>query len=425
MTAIGILFVLLVLLGFPIFVALAVTSFVGLGLTQGVPLAVIAARTASMSDNFVLLAIPLFMLAGSLMASGGVARHLFNVARVAVGHLPGGLAQVNVALSVLNGGVSGSSAADAALDSKIIIPQMQADGYPAAFSGAITAVSAMLANIIPPSIAMLIYASVANVSVGRLFVAGIVPGILMALAMSVTCHRICTRMGYGTRRPSASRSEIWRVLVQSAPALSIPIVVIGGIRFGYFTPTEAGAMAVALALFLGMVVYREQRLRDLPPILVRTAIDTGVIMLIISLSAPFTVFLAYHQIPQHIAAFFAGFSGSNVVFLLAVNLFLLAGGALMEGVTLLVLTTPLLAPVAAKLGIDPVHFGMVVVFNVVLGSVTPPFGQLVFMVSSITGIRSEAMFGQVLRFLPLLLVVLGVVTYLPQSYLWTVRLLGP
>jgi C4-dicarboxylate transporter, DctM subunit len=201
--------------------------------------------------------------------------------------------------------------------------------------------------------------------------------------------------------------------------------VIGGIRFGYFTPTEAGAMAVALALFLGMVVYREQRLRDLPPILVRTAIDTGVIMLIISLSAPFTVFLAYHQIPQQIAAFFAGLSGSDLVFLLAVNLFLLAGGALMEGVTLLVLTTPLLAPVAAKLGIDPIHFGMVVVFNVVLGSVTPPFGQLVFMVSSITGIRTEAMFVQVLRFIPLMLLVLGVVTYLPQSYLWTVRLLGP
>ncbi len=424
MVFIGILFFGLVFLGIPIFVALGLASLVGLGLTQDVPLAVIAAKTASASDNFILLAIPLFMLTGSLMSRGGVAQRLFDLARVLVGHMTGGLAQVNVAFSVLNGGISGSSAADAALDCKVIIPQMRRDGYPAAFSGAITGASAMLANIIPPSIAMLIYASLANASVGKLFFAGIVPGILMAFAISITAYRTCSRLGYGTRSPRPSLREIATAFRRSALALTIPVIVVGGIRFGYFTPTEAGAIAVTITWVLSTFVYKELRFRDLPGVLTRTAVDTGVIMLIISFSAPFSLVLAYNQIPQQFAAFFASFGSSELVFLLAVNVFLLVGGALMEGVTLLILATPLLAPVAATLGIDPIHFGMIVVFNVVLGSITPPFGQLVYMVSSMTAIRPEEIFWQVLRFLPLLFVVLGIITYFPDTYLWTVRLFG-
>jgi C4-dicarboxylate transporter DctM subunit len=302
---------------------------------------------------------------------------------------------------------------------------MRAEGYPAAFSGAITAASGMLANIIPPSIAMLIYASLANVSVGKLFVAGIVPGILLALAMAITAHRTSRRMGYGAKSPKASLREVATAFRRSALALAIPVIVVGGIRFGAFTATEAGAVAVVITLILGLVVYRELRVRDLPGILARTAVDTGVIMLIISFSAPVSLVLAYNQIPQQVAAFFAAFDASEVVFLLAVNLFLLIGGALMEGVTLLILTTPLLAPVAHSLGIDPIHFGIVVVVNVVLGAITPPFGQIVFMVSSLTGIRAEEIFWQVLRFLPLLFVVLGIVTFLPETYLWSVELFGP
>lgn len=425
MIVVALAFFGLVFLGVPIFVALGLASLIGLGLTHDVPITVLAAKAASASDNFILLAIPLFMLAGSLMSYGGIAKRLFDLARVLVGHLTGGLAQVNVTLSVLNGGISGSSAADAALDCKVIVPQMRADGYPAAFSGAITAVSGMLANIIPPSIAMLIYASLSNVSIGRLFMAGIVPGIFMALAMSITAYRTCKRMGYGTPKPRATWRETWSALRGSAFALAIPVIVVGGIRFGYFTPTEAGAVAVVITFLLGTLVYKELRLRDLPGILARTAIDTGVIMLIISFSAPVSLVLAYNQIPQHVANFFAAFEASDMLFLLAVNVFLLVGGALMEGVTLLILVTPLLASVATSLGIDPIHFGMVVIFNVVLGSITPPFGQLVFMVSTLTRIPPEEIFWQVLRYLPLLLVVLGIVTYVPETFMWTVRLFGP
>jgi C4-dicarboxylate transporter DctM subunit len=425
MPLIGIMFVALVLLGLPIVVCLALTGTIGVAWTQDVPLAVVAAKTASASDNFILLAIPLFMLAGSLMTSGGIAQRLFDLARALVGHRTGGLAQVNVALSVMIGGIQGSSAADAAIDCKVTIPQMRAEGYPAALSAAITAVSGMLSNIIPPSIAMLIYASMANASVGKLFVAGIVPGLLMALAMSVTVHRACRRMGYGARAPRASWRQVAAAFRRSALALLIPVVVVGGIRFGYFTATEAGAVAVLATFVLGTLVYREMRLRDLPGVLAKTAVDSGVIMLIVSFSAPVSWVLAYHQVPQQVAAFFASFGHSVPVFLLAVNVFLLLGGALMEGVTLLILVTPLLATIAAGLGIDPIHFGMVVIVNVVLGAITPPFGQLVFFVSSMTDIPPEAIFGQVFRFLPPLLLVLGVVTYLPGTYLWTVRLFGP
>jgi tripartite ATP-independent transporter DctM subunit len=425
MIVVGIVFIALVLFGVPIFVGLGLTSLIGIGITHDVPFTSIAAKAASASDNFILLAIPLFMLAGSLMSQSGIAERLFDLARVFVGHRTGGLAQINVAMSVLNGGISGSSAADAALDCKVIVPQMRAEGYPAAFSGAITAASGMLANIIPPSIAMLVYASLANVSVGKLFVAGVIPGIMLAIAMSITAHRISRRMGYGARRPRASLREVGVAFRRSALALAIPVVVVGGIRFGVFTPTEAGAVAVIVTLILGLVVYRELKARDLPGILARTAVDTGVIMLIISFSAPVSLVLAYNQIPQKVAAFFNSFGASEVIFLLAVNIFLLIGGALVEGVTLLILTTPFLAPVAHSLGIDPIHFGMVVIVNVVLGAITPPFGQIVFMVSSLTGTRPEAIFGQVFRFLPLLFVVLGIVTYLPQTFLWTVDLFGP
>lgn len=425
MIATGLAFIGLLGLGIPVFVCLLVASLVGLILIHDVPLAVIAARTASASDSYVLLAIPLFMLAGSLMSHGGVSTRLFDLARVLVGHVSGGLAQINILLSVMYGGVSGSSAADAALDSKVVVPQMRADGYPVAFSGAITAASAMLANIIPPSIAMLVYAAVANVSVGKLFIAGVVPGLLMAMALSFTAYRTCKREGYGTPKPRASGAEIGRAFRRAVLALSLPVIVVGGIRFGYFTPTESGAMAVVIALVLGLFVYRELDPRVLPGILARTAVDTGVIMLIISFSAPVALVLAYNQAPQQLAAFFAGFSNSEAMFLLAVNIFLLIGGCFLEGVTLLVLTTPLLAPAAAALQIDPIHFGMVVVFNVVLGSITPPFGQLVYMVSSLTHTPPEAVFRQVFRYLPLLFLVLGIVTYLPQSFMWMVWVFGP
>lgn len=415
----------LIFLGISVAVSLAMGGTVGLLLTQGVSTAVVAAKTASATDNVVMLAIPLFVLAGSMMTAGGISQRLFDLARILVGHFPGGLGQVNVALSVFNGGLSGSSAADAAVDCKVTIPQMKADGYPGAFSGAVTAVSGMLSNIIPPSIALLVYASLTNNSVGKLFIAGAVPGLMLAAAMSIVVHRTCRKMGYGAPKPRPSGRQVWVAFKRSYLALLIPLIVVFGIRFGWFTATEAGGIAVLVSLFLGTVIYKELHLRDLPGVLAKTAVDTGVIMLIIAFAAPISWVLAYNQVPQSIAAMFNTLSDSPVLFLLAVNVFLLVGGALMEGISLLTLVAPTLAVVASHLGVDPIQFGTIVVLNVVLGSITPPFGQLVFFVSSMTGIKISELFGQVRRFLPALLLVLLIVTYLPGTYLWTVKLFGP
>ncbi len=393
--------------------------------TQGVPLAVVAAKTASTTDNVVMMAIPLFVVAGSIMSAGGISQRLFDLARVLVGHFPGGLGQVNVALSVFMGGLSGSSAADAAVDCKVTIPQMRADGYPAAFSGALTAVSGMLSNIIPPSIALLVYASLTGNSVGKLFMAGIVPGIMLAAAMSIVVHRTCRRMGYGPPKPRPSWRAVWTAFRRSGLALLLPFVIVFGIRFGWFTATEAGGVAVLFSLFLAVFVYREFHWRDLPGVLTKAAVDTGSIMLIIAFAAPVSWVLAYNQVPQSIATMFNTISESPAIFLLAVNIFLLLGGALMEGISLLILVGPTLATAAAHLGIDPIQFGMICVLNVVLGAITPPFGQVCFFVSSMADLPVEDIFRHVFRFFPILLLVLLIITYFPSTYMWTVTLFGP
>lgn len=418
-------FFALAAIGVPIMAALGITSLVGIVVLEDVPLSLIAQRATGAPDNFILLAIPLFILAGGIMNEGGISRRLFTLADVMVGHWTGGLAQVNVALSVMNGGLSGSSIADVAFDCKVIVPQMKAAGYPASFSAAISAATGILANVIPPSIGMILYASLAGISIGALFVSGIVPGILLAVALMVASHRYSLRRSFGGNRARATRAEVISAFGAGLWALSLPVTIIVGIRFGYFTATEAGSIAVMVALVLGVGVYREIRPADLGRILLRSAIDTGVIMIIVALSAPIAWLMAIHRIPALLTDAFNSIGTSQIFFLLLVNVVLLLVGSLMEGTTLTILATPVLAPVAAGLGIDPVHFGLIVVMNIVIGTITPPFGQSVYFASSLTGVPVEQVFRDVMRFVPWLLVVLMIVTYAPDLVMWTVPLFGP
>lgn len=421
----GIVFFGLVAIGIPIMASLGLTSLFGILILEGVPLSVIAQRAIGGPDNFILIAIPLFILAGELLNQGGISRRLFALANVLVGHRTGGLAQVNVALSLMNGGLSGSSVADVAFDCKVVVPQMKAAGYPASFSAAISAATGTLANVLPPAIGMILYASLAGISIGALFVSGIVPGVLLAAAMMIVSFRYSKKKGFGGKRARSSRAEVLSALGAAFWAFSLPITIIVGIRFGFFTATEAGAIAVVVALLLGVVVYRELSVRDLGAALLQAGIDSGIIMIIIALSAPISWLMAIHRVPDLLTDLFRSIGTEALVFLLVANIALLVAGSLIEGTTLIILATPVVAPIAAALGIDPVHFGLIVVMNVVIGTITPPFGQSVFFASSLTGVPVEQVFRDVWRFLPWLAGVLVVVTYLPDLVMWTVPLLGP
>jgi len=417
-------FLLLMLLGAPVVAALAGGSVAALLLLDGLPAVSLTQTGVFGIDKFVLLSIPLFILAGELMNASGISERLFGLASALVGHLRGGLAQVNVVANLLLGGISGSSSADAALTTKILVPQMVERGYSPGFAGALTATAAMLGPIIPPSIAMILYGSVANVSIGNMFIAGVVPGLLVALSLGVTVWLVAVRRGYRGEHARAPLKEVLRRLGEAGWALALPVMVVIGIGFGVITPTEAGATAAVYAALVGSFVYRSIRLADYPALLVSAAVDTGVVMLVVAVAATFTFLITLLGVPQQLAQQIVAYGGGAATFILLVNLALLFAGMLMEATALLLLTAPILVPIAVRLGIDPIHFGIIMVVNIMVGTLTPPFGQSAFIVSAIGRIPIERIFANILLLLPAVLAVLLIVSYVPESFLWLVRLLG-
>jgi len=418
------IFLGLMLIGVPVVAALAASSVAALFMLDGIPAVTLTQVAVFGIDKYVLLSIPLFILAGELMNASGISQRLFDLASALVGHLRGGLGQVNVLANVFLGGISGSSSADAALTTKILVPRMIERGYGAGFSGAVTATAAMLGPIIPPSIAMILYGSVANASIGNMFIAGIVPGLMIALALGSAIWLISVRRGYRGEHARAPLAVVLRRLAEAGWALALPVLVIGCLRFGVITPTEAGAIAACYAALVGSFVYKAIRLADYPKLLVNAAIDSGVVMLIVAVAATFSFLITLLGVPQEIAQQIAQQGGGPIVFLLLVNVALLVAGMLMEATALLLLTAPILVPIAVGLGIDPIHFGIVMVVNIMLGTLTPPFGQSAFIVSAIGRIPVERIFANVLLLFPAVLAVLLIVSYVPESFLWLVRLLG-
>lgn len=422
--ALILVFLALLFFGVPIVAGIAIVSLAGILLLGDVPLVVIAQTIAGRTSSLALLAIPLFLLMGGLMNAGGISRRFFDLASALVGHLRGGLAQVDVLTSALMGGLSGSSAADASLTSKVLVPAMVRHGYDPHFAASVTASTAIVAPLIPPSIGMIIYASLANVSVGALFVAGILPGLALTLLFGLTVGYISRRRNYRSAHARAPFREVVRTALDALWALVLPFVVVAGIRFGIFTATEAAAVGALYTLVIGLFVYRELSLSQLPGIIRQTAVETGVVMLIIGVSAPLAWYLTVAQIPQAILGQ-VNLLQNPLLFLVAVNALLLLFGMVLEATSLLILAAPILAPVAAALGIDPVHFGLIVVLNVQIGTITPPVGQLVYIVSAVTKIDAEGIFVAGLRLLPSALAILIVITYFPGSFMWLVELLRP
>ncbi|MDY6172935.1 MAG: TRAP transporter large permease [Fusobacterium necrophorum] len=363
-------------------------------------------------ESFPYLAVPFFIMVGSVMNYSGISEELMNMAEVLAGHMKGGLAQVNCLLSAMMGGISGSANADAAMESKILVPEMIKKGFSKPFSAAVTAASSAVSPVIPPGTNLILYALIANVPVGDMFLAGYTPGILMTLAMMITVHIISVKRGYQpSRERMASPSEIGKQAVKSVWALAIPFGIILGMRIGMFTPTEAGGVAVFFCFVVGFFVYKKLKLHHIPIILMETVKSTGAVMIIIASAKVFGYYMTLERIPQMITEGLMNFTNNPVILLMVINLLLLFVGMFIEGGAALVILAPLLVPAVKALGVDPLHFGVIFIVNIMIGGLTPPFGSMMFTVCSIVDVKLEEFIREVWPFILSLAIVLLLVTY--------------
>lgn len=418
--------VLFIAIGLPVAVSLGLTA-VGFYALQGDfrILAMVPQRMFSATTGFTLLAIPFFILAGNLMNTGGITERIFRFANACVGHVRGGLGQVNVLASLFFSGMSGAAVADAAGLGQIELKAMADKGYDPEFSAAITAASSTIGPVFPPSIPFVLYSSITGVSVAKLFLAGVIPGVLMALALMGAVWIVALR----SKMPRADRidwSEIWHSFQGAFLSLLTPVIIIAGIFGGLFTPTEAGVAASAYALFLSMVVYGEIKARDLPAIFWNTLQHTIRVMFVIAAAGFFGWLLVHQRIPNALVASMLELSDSPAVILAIVVLILLILGMFLEGIAVIVLTVPLFAPVMVQIGIDPVQFGVIMIMCSMLGLLTPPVGMVLFAVSSVANMPVGRLSRALVPYLIGLAVVLLAVVSIPAVSTWLPNLvMGP
>jgi C4-dicarboxylate transporter DctM subunit len=406
----------LLALNVPVAFAMLTTSILYLVITQEVPLIVVAQQVGAGTDKFLLLAIPFFFLAAEFMNTAGITQRLVDLARAMVGHIRGGLGQVNVVASMLFAGMSGSAVADAAGIGRIEIELMRRGGYPLPFSGAITAASATIGPIIPPSIPFVVYGSLAGVSVGKLFLAGVMPGVAMGLFLMASVWVIAGRRNFPTGT-WAGFAYLGRMLVRSLPVLVLPVIILGGIFSGVFTATESAIVAAAYALAIGLLL-REIGLADIAPILIRVGADSARIMIIVVAATLYSWILAREGAPQALAGMFLNVTDEPWLLLLLINLLLLVLGCFMEPLPIMVIVVPTILPLIQALGIDLVHFGVIVTLNLMIGLITPPIGLVMFTVMQITRIPIEIFARAIWPFFVALVMVLGLVTYVPGVVLF-------
>jgi tripartite ATP-independent transporter DctM subunit len=419
-----VLFVVLLLLETPVAFVIAIASVVAAwGLGYEAVLLGVARDLANGLDSFALLAIPFFILAGDLMGAGGLARRLIDFAAALVGRFNGGLALVNTLTCMLFGAISGSASAAVSSIGSTLIPEMNRNGYPKNFNIAVTACAATTGLLIPPSNVMIVYAVVAsNVSIGALFMAGVVPGILVGLGLMAVCLVLCGRGGYGAGLVSIP--PLGPSLRRALPSLLLVFFVLGGILGGVFTATEASAVAVLWAFLLGVVFYREIPRRNLPRIVVRSGCTTGIVMLLVGASQVMSRILTQEQVPQAVSDALLGLSSNPILVLLTINLILLLVGTVMDMTPAVLVFTPIFLPVAVALGIDPVHFGIILIANLCLGLLTPPVGTCLFLGCTVGQSNIVAVSRAMVPFYCAMLVSLALITYVPWLSLWLPRLVG-
>lgn len=418
-------FLILLALGVPIAfgigIATAITMIVSI--PAGPALTTVAQQMATGLDSFALLAIPFFVLAGQLMNRGGIARRLIDLAKALVGFLPGGLAYVNIVAAMLFGAISGSAVAAASAIGGVMTPRMAEEGYDRSFGAAVNITSATTGLVIPPSNILIVYSLASGgASIGALFVAGYIPGILVGLALMVTAGIFAFRNNY----PTSERPSLRHLVVSffdALPSLFLLVVVIGGIIAGIFTATEAAAVAVLYAFILSFI-YREIKVSELPRILLDTSVTTGIVMLLIATSIGMSWILAYENIPQNVSAALVALTESKIVILLIINLLLLFVGTFMDMTPAVLIFTPIFLPVVTNLGVNPIHFGIMMVLNLCVGVCTPPVGSVLFVGCGVANVTILQVIRPLLPMFLAMIVVLLLVTYIPALSLWLPSVFG-
>ncbi len=421
MTAIAVVFLVLLFVGAPVAFAVGMSGFVFFLQSDIMPLSIGVQRIATMSQSFPLLAVPFFVLTGHLMNASGITERLFRFANVAVAWMAGGLAQVSVILSTLMGGVSGSAVAEAAMEARILGPSMIKQGYSKGFSAAVIAVTSLITAVLPPSIGLILYGYVGNVSIGRLFLAGIIPGILMMLVMMATIYIIAKRRDYrGAEARVPTAREFFGAMWDAKWALLFPILLVFAIRGGLFTPSEVGAGAVVYAVAIGMLAHRQLTVEKVWSAFADAVSDIGMIMLIILMSGILGFAITFLQVPQQISGWVLSGIGEAYLIVIAVLAVVLVIGLFVEATVVMLLLTPIVVPIITAVGFDPVHFGILMMIVVTLGGMTPPVGVAMFAVCSLLNVRVESyvkesipLIAAVLLLVLFLLFTPGIVLFLP------------
>ena len=422
---VGILFVLLfgmIAIGVPVAIALAGSSAVFIIVFGNVPEMVVAHRMVNGVDSFPLLAVPFFILAGNLMNTAGITERIFNFAKALIGWMRGGLGHVNIGASVIFAGMSGAAVADAGGLGAIEIKAMRDANYEPGFAVGITAASSTIGPIIPPSLPMVIYGVVAGASIGQLFAAGFIPGLLMALSLMVMVAVYARVRGY-PRDQAFDLCVLWHSFKKAFLSLMTPIIIVGGILSGAFTPTEAAIAACFWALVLGLFVYRTLTLKRFLRVSFDTIETTAVVLFVVAAASIFAWILTSNRVPEHFAALILSVSDTPWVILLLINLILLIVGCFMETVAAITILVPVLLPIAVSMGIDPVHFGVILVLNLMIGLLTPPVGMVLYVLARVSKLPFETCMAATMPFLVPLVLVLLLVTFVPSVTMWLPTLL--
>ncbi|GAA0381798.1 TRAP transporter large permease [Bacillus horti] len=420
MVLVATIFAILLILNMPVAFAIGISSLAFFIVSPNLPVEVAVQRMVAGTQSFPLLAVPFFILAGNLMNSSGITKRLLRFASALTGHLVGSLAHVAIVLSTVMGGVSGSANADAAMQSRVLGPQMLARGYSGGYSSGVIAVSSLITATLPPSIGLILFGFVGEVSIGRLFLAGIVPGIMMMFFLMIVAYLVAKRNGYDqdVEIKRASFKEVLTTFKESIWALLFPVILVVGIRFGLFTASEAGAFAVVYALFIGFVVYKELNWKNFKESLSQSVTDNAAILLIISASSILGFLITYERLPQDAAELLLGITENPTLLLFLILFFLLVIGMFIESTVLVLLLTPIFLPIVTQVGVDPVHFGIIMMTIVTFGGMTPPVGVTMYTVCSIMKVPVEHYVKEAIPFMIGIFVLVAVLTLFPGIVLF-------